>query len=417
MKIDKIFILGAILIGLAIIFYVFIDRQKPISSRDSYQELSELERKESIPHVIDDEETEEEYEYSQDSQYGLGDEELGVYLDTDQKSLRTPTPTPYPLQAIYMTSWVAGTPSLREPIIELIDQTDLNAIVIDIKDDTGKISFRVHDEILASYGSSENRIPNIDDLLARLRDKGIYIIGRISVFQDPFLAEARPDLAVRTVSTNDIWRDRKGLSFLHPDREEVWEYTLRIAKEAFDRGFDEINFDYVRFPSDGPIGDIYYELDPDTTRADSMRSFFQFLHKELADHPLITSVDLFGMTTTHNDDLGIGQLWHDAAPYFDYIAPMIYPSHYPPTWMGISHPASEPYRVVAYALQGAIEKQRELGLEISAIRAWIQDFNHGAVYTPEMVLEQIRAARNTGVYSWMVWNPSNRYRLQIYQEI
>ena len=337
--------------------------------------------------------------------------------DPIEITLRTPTSTPEPVQALYITSWVAGTPSLREPIIDMVLSTNINAVIIDIKDDTGKISYRVNDEILASYGSSENRIPNIDALLERFHDAGIYVIGRISVFQDPYLASARPDLAVLTKSDGNVWTDRKGLSFLHPQYTEVWDYTLRLAKESYERGFDEINFDYVRFPSDGNISDIDYALEEGSVRADHIENFFAYVYEELKDHPMKTSVDLFGMTTTQSDDLGIGQIWERALPYFDYIAPMIYPSHYPPTWRGFNNPADHPYEVITYALQGALEKSNAHGYDGSTIRAWIQDFNHKAVYTEDMVLDQIRAARELGIESFMIWNPSNRYRIRILEEI
>lgn len=137
--------------------------------------------------------------------------------------------TPSPVRAVYMTSWVAGMPSLRRPIIEMIEKTELNAIVLDIKDDTGKIAFHVHDPVLRAYGSAENRIRDIDELLLELREKNIYVIGRISVFQDPFLATSRPDLAI--LSTNgSVWKDRKGLSFLDPQKEEVRDYVVRLQK-------------------------------------------------------------------------------------------------------------------------------------------------------------------------------------------
>lgn len=411
MNLSSLIAWAGIVVGLVIIGYVlFIHDAQNLSDKTLQAEQTNTyinEKDEYIPETDRDSENINITE--------LQEEE--VILAEELDIFRTPTPTPETVQALYMTSWVAGTPSIREPIIDIIDTYPINSIVIDIKDDTGKISFRTQDPFLQSYGSSENRIPNIDDLLARLKDKGVYIIGRISVFQDPFLATQRPDLAVLSITTGEPWKDRKGLSFLHPGKTEVWEYTVALAKEAFDRGFDEINFDYVRFPSDGNIRDIEYNLQAHNTRTGYMREFFAYLHKELDDHPMVTSVDLFGMTTTHNDDLGIGQIWEDALPYFDYIAPMVYPSHYPPTWGGFANPAADPYEVITQALSGAVQKTHDAGYDISKIRTWIQDFNHGAVYTPDMVLDQIRASRNLGIDSWMIWNPSNRYRTTIFEKI
>lgn len=183
------------------------------------------------------------------------------------------------------------------------------------------------------------------------------------------------------------------------------------------RGFDEINFDYIRFPSDGVIRDIVYGLDPGQSRVDVLEEFFAALQRDLSETGMVTSADLFGMTTTNSDDLGIGQVWEQAVPYFDYIAPMVYPSHYPPTWRGFANPAEHPYHVIYAAIQGAIQKTVDAGYDQSKIRPWIQDFNLGSVYTPEMVRAQMNALYDLGIDSWMVWNPSNRYRSHIFLDL
>ena len=165
--------------------------------------------------------------------------------------------TPEAVKALYMTSWVAATPSIRDRVIKLVDTTEANAVVIDIKDATGKIAFSIDKEPFASLGSSENRISNIKDLISELHTKDIYVIGRIAVFQDPYLIKKWPDQAVKTDTDKKVaWVDRKGIGWFDAGSEKVWDYVVDLAKESHNVGFDEINFDYIRFPSDGNMKDI-----------------------------------------------------------------------------------------------------------------------------------------------------------------
>lgn len=320
--------------------------------------------------------------------------------------------TPESVKGVYMSSWVASSSRLRSNIIDMIDRTEINAVMIDIKDSTGKISFLVDNEEINQYGSTENRIRDIKELIKELHEKDIYVMGRISVFQDPYLAVEYPKLALKRVSDSSaVWKDRKGLSFLDPNNTDVWDYTVAIAKESYDVGFDEINFDYIRFPSDGNISDIDYGLTPDQTRADSIERFFAHLRSELHNDEIQIpmSADLFGMVTTVSDDLGIGQVLEQALPYFDYIAPMVYPSHYPKNWNGYSNPAAKPYEVIYAAMQGGLAKVTAAGYDASVFRPWIQDFDLGATYTADMVRDQIRALEDLGIDSWLVWDPANTY--------
>lgn len=319
--------------------------------------------------------------------------------------------TPEAVKGLYMSSWVAATPSIRNKIIKLVDETEINALVIDIKDSTGKISFSIDNPTINQYGSTENRIKNIKELIGILHDKDIYIIGRISVFQDPYLAVEYPELALARVSDGGVWKDRKGLSFLDPNNKAVWDYTVAIAKESYAIGFDEINFDYIRFPSDGNISDIDYGLSAEQTRADSIENFFAHLRSELVNEEIAIpmSADLFGMVTSVNDDLGIGQVLEKALPHFDFIAPMIYPSHYPKNWNGYPNPAAEPYKVIHKAMEQGLAKSNPLGYTADVYRPWIQDFNMGATYTADMVRAQIQALDDLGIDSWLVWDPANTY--------
>ena len=343
-----------------------------------------------------------------DSEESLQEEKI---LEEEDLFVVTHIDTPETVKGVYMSSWVASTTRLRNNIIDLIDETEINAVMIDIKDSTGKVSFLVDNPEINQYGSTENRIRGIKELIGKLHDKNIYVMGRISVFQDPYLAVEYPDLALKRVSDGDVWKDRKGLSFLDPNNTDVWDYTVAIAKESYDVGFDEINFDYIRFPSDGDISDIDYSLESGQTRADSIEKFFAHLRSELHNDEIQIpmSADLFGMVTTVSDDLGIDQVLEKALPHFDAIAPMIYPSHYPANWNGYANPAANPYEVIYAAMQGGISKAEAAGYDASIFRPWIQDFDLGADYTAEMVRDQIRALEDLGIDSWLVWDPANTY--------
>ncbi len=347
--------------------------------------------------------------------------------------------TPDPVKALYVSSWIAATPSQFERVLKLIDETEANAVVLDIKDATGRVSFLVDDPIVKSTGSPENRIKNISALLERLHEKNIYIIGRISTFQDPYLAKVKPEWAIAKKSDGSVWRDRKGLAFLDPANPEVAEYLIALGRASFELGFDEINYDYIRYPSDGAMNDIDYKLKEGETRADHITQFSQKLHNELKQYPgLVLSADLFGLTTTERTDMGIGQVFEQLFPYFDYIAPMIYPSHYNKGEYGIKHPAEQPYETIMKALAGAKNKVNkmastttvnEAGETITVvdteraaelykkIRPWLQDFSiNGVTYDAAKVRAQIQATYDSGLTSWMMWDPSNKYTTSAYQK-
>ena len=318
--------------------------------------------------------------------------------------------TPEVVKAIYLSGWVAGTKSIRDKLVKIIDETELNAVVIDIKDSTGRISFKIDDPLIKEIGSAENRIANIRELTNLLHQKGIYIIGRISVFQDPFLSKLKPEWSIKRLSDGEVWKDKKGLSFLDPMNQNVRDYTTAIALGSYHLGFDEINFDYIRYPSDGNMKDINYDLKEGETRADNIEDFFVNLSskmKEIENIPI--SADLFGLTTEVIDDMGIGQVWERAIPHFDYVCPMVYPSHYPASYNNFANPALYPYEVIIRSLTSAINRTEAIGQSISKIRPWLQDFDLGAVYTKELVKEQIEATNDLGLSSWMLWDPSNKY--------
>jgi hypothetical protein len=328
----------------------------------------------------------------------------------------THLPTPEPVKALYMTSCVAGTPSWRNSLKSLIEATELNAVVIDIKDYSGEIIFTPGSRCFVS---------GLKEFIGELHEANIYVIGRISVFQDLYYSELHPELAVRSLSTGEVWKDYKNISFIDVGARPYWDYIVDISKQAYALGFDEINYDYVRYPSDGNMQDTNYTwTSASSTRAETLEGFFRYLLKNIRDVGVVTSVDLFGMTTTATHDMGIGQVLERALPYFDYISPMVYPSHYPATWSGFLNPAEYPYEVVKLAMTQGIERERAYNLSTgnfqvdefgatttpkSKFRPWLQDFDLGAVYGPDKVRAQIQATYDTGLTSWMLWSAANKY--------
>lgn len=322
--------------------------------------------------------------------------------------------TPERVRAIYMSSWVGGERQLRGRLLDFIDRSSINALVLDIKDYSGVIAFDIDDPLIDRYATDGNRIPDIVEFLDELHDHDIYVIGRLTVFQDPLFAQARPDLAFKRVDNGEVWTDDKGLAFLNPREEEVWEYMARIAEASYALGFDEINFDYIRFPSDGNMQNLNYGLKEGELRTDVMKSFYVFLDERLRSQGIPISADLFGMTTSNEDDLSIGQDIEDALPHFDFIAPMVYPSHYPPSFLGYNNPADYPYEVVHYAMSRGKERAIAIGEDPLKLRTWIQDFDLGASYDMSKIIEQIQATYDAGLNSYMVWDPKNRYTQEAY---
>ncbi len=371
----------------------------------------------------------------------------------DSRSVTEHQPLPPQVKAIYMTSCVAGTPSFRDKLVKLITETEINSVVLDIKDYSGTISFKP--ESIAWQPAWENARCGARDMrefVASLHNNGIYVIGRITVFQDPFYAERFPHLAVKRLDGNTVWHDGKGLSFIDVAAKEYWKHIVELSVDSYNLGFDELNFDYVRYPSDGNMRDIYFShtagSDWPNDKQANLESFFAYLNKELDDEVKFatykhentgrasstpwTSVDLFGMTTTNFDDLSIGQVQERAAPYFDFVAPMVYPSHYPQDYLGLGNPNNHPYEIVYHAMSTGVERMKasttkmngflheRIGTSTPAIyskpvfngdrlRTWIQDFDYGGNYDVAEVRTQIQASYDAGVMSFMIWAPSNIY--------
>lgn len=334
--------------------------------------------------------------------------------------------TPEPLKGIYMTQCVASMPSFREKLAKLIGETELNAVVIDIKDYSGTVSFVTGNNEIDNLNknSSGCKVSDMQEFVQELHNKNIYVIGRVTVFQDPLYVKAHPELAVKRKSDGGIWKDRKGISFIDVGAKPFWNYITAIATSSYAIGFDEINFDYIRFPSDGNMEDIYFSHTGTIAKKEMLRQFFAYLDSKLAGTGIVTSADIFGMTTTNTDDLGIGQVLEYALLNFDYVSPMVYPSHYPPKFNGWPDPNKVPYEIVKFSMDAAVARDKFLYKEIASstpnakvlkrinplqLRPWLQDNDYPVHYTADMIRKQIQATYDAGLTSWMLWDPANTY--------
>lgn len=328
----------------------------------------------------------------------------------------THVPTPSPVKAIYMTACVAATPSWRESLEHMIQTTELNSVVIDIKDYSGTISFI--DSALQGDDVTGCRVKDMQAFVAELHSNHIYVIGRVTVFQDPYYATRHPDLAIKSHATGGVWKDKSGLPFIDVGAKPYWDHVIDIAKAGYALGFDEINFDYVRYPSDGNLKDMNTTWTVGTsTKAEMVENFFSYLHDHVKDTGMKTSADLFGLTTVAEDDMGIGQVLVNALPYFDYIDPMVYPSHFATGFDGFKSPAAHPYEVIQNSMSNAVVREQKLDVQMgiatstpSKLRPWLQDFDLlGVPYGAPEVDAQIKATYDVGLTSWLLWDASNKY--------
>ncbi len=380
----------------------------------------------------------------------------------DDRPVVRHVPLPPQVKAIYMTACVAGTPSFRQQLVQLMQETEINSVIIDIKDFSGTISFPPKSQDSAWYPAWQAAscgARDMPELIEMLHDNGVYVIGRITVFQDPFYTSVRPDLAVKKADGVTVWKDHKGLSFIDVAARDYWDHIIDLSVESYNLGFDEINFDYVRYPSDGPMNDIAFTHSITSPHGNdkqaNLEAFFAYLSEQLAETSRYadynhtntgrvepapyTSADLFGMTTTNFDDLSIGQLQERAVPYFDFVAPMVYPSHYPHNFLGLGDPNDHPYAIVNHAMQAGVNRLQAsttilagfahtpiMSVNASGterftgryqkpvygpekLRTWIQDFDYGGDYDAADVRAQIQASYDAGVMDFMIWAPSNRY--------
>ena len=310
-----------------------------------------------------------------------------------------------PLKGIYLTGYSAASPTKLASLVKIADETEINAFVIDVKDNSGYVIYNSGAPLAKSLGLVKPQIKDIDGLIATLVKHDITPIARIVCFQDSALAKKRPDLAVKSKKTGGSFLDNKKAMYTNPYSREVWEYLVQVAEDAAKHGFREIQFDYVRFPS-GSVADAVYP-GGDAPKEDAIAGFLAFARPRLEKLGVWVSADVFGIVLQVKNDGGIGQKIEKVAANVDIVCPMIYPSHYAKGSYGFANPNANPHDLMSLALKDM--KARLAGTGARG-RPWLQDFTLGKpAYGVTQVKAQIRAAKEQGINEWILWNASNKY--------
>jgi hypothetical protein len=312
-----------------------------------------------------------------------------------------------PVKGVYMTSYAAGSSKVVGTMVGLADRTEINAFVIDVKEDLGLVTYDADVAMAKELGLIETRIKDIDALIETLREHNITPIARLVCFKDTTLANKRPDLAVKS-KKGGSWKDWKGLNYTNPYNHEVWEYLVEVAEDAARHGFREIQFDYVRFPSDGPISEAVYPGEY-CAKEDAIAGFLAFARQRLEKLGVWVSADVFGLTVHVNDDMGIGQRIEKISQNVDIVCPMVYPSHYDTGSYGFDNPNANPYDIVTAAMKDTTKRLAGTGAKG---RPWLQDFSLRGLsptYGVAEVKKQIKAAEDQGYNEWILWDPSLKY--------
>jgi hypothetical protein len=316
--------------------------------------------------------------------------------------------SPFTPKALYLSFYGVGSKALRGPAMKLIEETELNALVIDVKGDRGMIPYRSSVPLATEVGGQKIiTVRDAEGMMALFKEKGVYTIARIVVFKDNLLASARPDLAVKT-PTGEPWRDRESLAWVDPFRKEVWDYNIQIAVEAAKLGFDEIQFDYVRFPdSHSPR---FSQSNTEEARVKAITGFLQEARSKLAPYNVFTAADIFGYVCWNLNDTDIGQKLDPIASAVDYLSPMLYPSGFQFGIPGFRNPVQNPYEIVYLSLKKAQERTKISPLRF---RPWLQAFKDYAFdrrqFNGKELRDQISASEKFGSQGWMLWNPVNQY--------
>ena len=311
---------------------------------------------------------------------------------------------PKHVRGIYLTAWSAGGNKKRTKTIEMIKRTELNAVVIDVRDD-GEMYWRTGIPLAKDAGAEKIAVLKPDQVMQDLEDAKVYPIARIACFRDAFVPKKYPERAVK-LSSGGIWKDNSGHTWLDPYNKKNWDYMWETVEFALDQGFPEIQLDYVRFPSEGKASTQVFPAkkdypDPKAKPEDVIAEFAKFIGEKVRERGAVYSADIFGIISSGKVDQGIGQDLEKVAEPFDLICPMVYPSHFNKGEYGIKDPNAQPYLIVRKSL--ADYKRR---LPDKPIRPWLQDFFG---YTAKSVQAQIKAAKELGYEEYLIWNAGNRY--------
>jgi hypothetical protein len=315
-----------------------------------------------------------------------------------------PEPRPYPVEmrGVHVTMALASLDGKLEEYLAL-NRHGLNTLELDIKDENGEVAFRDPAVPLAKEVGAAKRYYNPRRAATAAHAKGVYLVGRIVCFEDPILSVAKPGMAIRTPD-GGVWHNAGGLGWTNPHDKRVWKYNVDLGVAAAEAGFDEIQFDYVRFPTDGDVSAAVYDPQLRASKPKVIAGFLEYASERLKPLGVRVSADLFGLSATRN--MGIGQKPSLLAEHVDALYPMVYPSHFGPGEYDLPDPNGQPGRTVALALRDFDVAMRGSGTRLVP---WLQDFSLGRTYTLQDVREQIQAARDAGAEGFMLWNAEGVY--------
>ena len=315
------------------------------------------------------------------------------------------------VKSLYANLGVLGEPDRWNALLDMADRTEINAIVIDVKQDN--IYYDTQVPFFQSIPGMVTPVLDMQSILNDMHERNLYAIARMVVFKDPLVAEARPDLSVKTEGTNEPWLDMNGTPWVNAFYPELWEANADLAEELIKMGFDEVQYDYIRFPSDGDLktsdfGNEYTEA----LRREAITSAVALGAQRVHEAGGVFSIDLFPIIALMGDDQGIGQTLQDLTPLVDYVSLMIYPSHYERGNIPVDgHPNDFPAETVTYTLQ---RSQEVVPGTIKKMRPWLQDFDYPlegyTPYGPDRVRAQIDAAEAMGVSGWILWNAAGQFQ-------
>jgi hypothetical protein len=305
---------------------------------------------------------------------------------------------PQKVNALYLPAPCFTERKINE-FIHYAKLADLNAAVLHVKDPHGWIRWKSDNALAKEIGALASS-GLVEPALKQLKAQGFWTIAKLDLFVDHRLVTRHPEMGIVNRDNGEQWVDKKGLGWANPYNQNVWEYNIALGRELAALGFDEIQFDYVRFPSDGNLSNIRYPQKPvELSKTDCIAKFLESAYRTL--HPLgvTVSVDLFGLVAWKTVDFGLGQLLESIAPHVDVICPMLYPSHFPPGFLGQQNPGDYPLEIMELSLK-RIQKRTD-----KIIRPWLQGF----WYTPEQINAQLEGLANAETASWTVWHPSGNY--------
>lgn len=323
-------------------------------------------------------------------------------------------PTPTIVRGLYVNRWAVLGRKMGQ-LIEVAKTTEVNSLVIDVKDDRGLALYPSRVAVAREIGADTASVMShkrIRALLDTLVAHGIYPIARIVVVKDPLLARHKPEWAIKRKSDMLPWLDKSGNPWLDPHQTGVWQYAVDMAREAYGLGFSEVQFDYVRFPDEKRlIAESVYPLAAGRLRAQVIREQLGFVRRALKPLGMPVTADVFGLTATDTTDMGIGQRWEAFVDQVDVVLPMVYPSHFAPGTYKIGNPNANPYSTIDRVLKDI--KRRTAGIAGAAkVVPWYQDFTLGPPrYGAEQIRAQIRAGKENGFPDWILWNPGSRYTI------